>query len=274
MNYDFLMFWLRDCKNFIVVTSFDFITKQEKLQWFMSYLSEKSCNQWRDHVMSMHNHDEKFNWKYYIEYLRAKLSNSEIRNFQTECWFKAVKQQVNQSITNFKQYFIRLYADLNYHIFNKTHMMYLQMKINKIIMNEFLHILYIFINYVDLLKHFINIDLHWQDIDALSKLHSQQSKSAASQKSSWFLHEKMKSITATKNLKFSALSMQSKDNVILKFNKFKQDAASFNLMCWFCKKLKHKIDDLMYLNYTFRQKTCNHDKEVRKEKVWFSSLNH
>jgi len=63
-------------------------------------------------------------------------------------------------------------------------MMYLQMKINEIIMNEFLHISYIFINYVNLLKHLINIDLHLQDIDALLKLHLQQSESAASQKSS------------------------------------------------------------------------------------------
>jgi len=85
---------------------------------------------------------------------------------------------------NFKQYFIRLYADLNYHIFNKTCMMYLQMKINKIIMNKFLCILYIFINYVDLLKHFINIDLHLQDINALSKLNLQQSESVTFQKSS------------------------------------------------------------------------------------------
>ncbi len=52
-------------------------------------------------------------------------------------------------------------------------MMYLRIKINKIIMNEFLCILYIFINYIDLLKHFIDIDLHLQDTDALSKLHSQ-----------------------------------------------------------------------------------------------------
>jgi len=62
--------------------------------------------------------------------------------------------------------------------------MYLQMKINEIIMNEFLRILYISINYVDLLKHFINIDLHLQDTDALSKLHLQQSESAMFQKSS------------------------------------------------------------------------------------------
>ena len=192
MTYNFLMFWLQDYKDFIVATSSNFITKQEKLQWSASYLSEKSCNQWWDHVMSMHNHDKKLNWKYYIEYLHAKLSNSEICNFQTECWFEAAKQRVNQSIANFKQYFIRLYADLNYHIFNKTCMMYLQMKINKIIMNKFLHISYIFINYVNLLKHFINIDLHLQDIDALLKLHLQQSESATSQKNFQFLHEKMK----------------------------------------------------------------------------------
>jgi len=90
-NYDFLMFWLRDCEDFIVATSSDFIMKQEKLQWSASYLSEKSCNQWWDHVMSMHNYDEKLNWKYYTEYLRAKLSNSEICNFQTECWLEAAK---------------------------------------------------------------------------------------------------------------------------------------------------------------------------------------
>jgi len=59
-------------------------------------------------------------------------------------------------------------------------MMYLRMKINKIIMNEFLCISYIFINYVNLLKHLIDIDLHLQDIDALSKLHLQQSENAAS----------------------------------------------------------------------------------------------
>jgi len=41
----------------------------------------------------------------------------------------------------------------------------------------------------------------------------------------------MKSVTATENLKFSALSTQSKDDVTLKFSEFKQDAASFNLTC-------------------------------------------
>ncbi len=274
MNYDSLMFWLRDCKDFIVTTSSDFIMKEEKLQWSASYLSEKSCNQWWDHVMSMHNHDEILNWKYYTEYLRAKLSNSEIRNFQTECWLETTKQRVNQSITNFEQYLIRLYADLNYHIFNKTCMMYLRMKINKIIMNESLCISYIFINYVDLLKHLINIDLHLQDIDTLLKLHLQQSENAMSQKSFWFLHEKTKSVAATKNSKFFASSMQSKDNVTFNFNKFKQNATSFNLTCWSCKKMKHKINNLMCLNYAFRQETCNHDEEVRKEKVWCSSLNH
>ena len=85
---------------------------------------------------------------------------------------------------NFKQYFIRLYANLNYHIFDETCMMYLRMKINEIIMNKSLHISYIFINYVNLLKHFININLHLQDIDALLKLHLQQSENAVSQKSS------------------------------------------------------------------------------------------
>ncbi len=88
-------------------------------------------------------------------------------------------------------------------------MMYLQIKINEIIMNEFLCILYIFINYVDLLKHFINIDLHLQDIDTLTKLHSQQSESATSQKNFRFLHEKTKFIVAMKNSKFFALSTQS-----------------------------------------------------------------
>ncbi len=197
----------------------------------MSYLSKKSCNQWQDHVMSMHNHDEIFNWKYYTEYLCIKLSNSEIHNFQIKHWLKTAKQQVDQSITNFEQYLIRLYADLNYHIFNKTCMMYLRMKINKIIMNEFLCISYIFINYVNLLKHLINIDLHLQDIDTLSKLHLQQSENAASQKSFQFSHEKTKSVVAMKNSKFSALSMQSKNNATLKFNEFKQNAASFNLTC-------------------------------------------
>ncbi len=248
--------------------------KQEKLQWFELYLLKKSCNQWWNHVMSMCNHDEKFNWKYYIEYLRAKLSNSEICNFQTECWLEAAKQWINQSIVNFKQYLIKLYIDLNYYIFNKTCIMYLWIKINEIIMNEFLCISYIFINYVNLLKHFINIDLHLQDTDALSKLHLQQSKNATSQKSFQFLHEKMKFIVATKNLKFFTLSMQFKNDVTLKFNEFKQDVASFNLTCWSCKKLKHKIDNLMYFNYAFRQETRNHDKKMRKEKVWCLSLNY
>ncbi len=70
--------------------------------------------------------------------------------------------------------------------------MYLQMKINKIIMNEFLCISYIFINYVNLLKYFINIDLHLQDINALSKLNLQQSESITFQKNFQFLHKKMK----------------------------------------------------------------------------------
>ncbi len=152
--------------------------------------------------------------------------------------------------------------------------MYLRMKINEIIMNEFLCISYISINYVDLLKHFINIDLHLQNIDALLKLHLQQSESATSQKSSRFSHEKTKSVAATKNSKFFASSTQFKDDVTLKFNEFKQDAASFNFTCWSCKKMRHKINNLMYFNYAFRQETCNHDEEMKKEKVWCSSLNH
>ncbi len=32
INYDFLMFWLQDCKNFMNMTSVDFIMKKEKLQ--------------------------------------------------------------------------------------------------------------------------------------------------------------------------------------------------------------------------------------------------
>ncbi len=141
-------------------------------------------------------------------------------------------------------------------------------------MNESLCISYISINYVDLLKHLIDIDLHLRDIDVLSKLHSQQSESATSQKSFWFSHEKTKSVAATKNLKFSASSTQFKDDATLKFSEFKQDAASFNLMCWSCKKMRHKIDNLMCLNYAFRQETCNHDEEMKKEKVWCLSSNH
>ncbi len=169
----------------------------------------------------MHNHDEILNWKYYTEYLHAKLNNSEIYNFQTKCWLKTAKQWINQNIMNFEQYLIKLYADLNYYIFNETCMMYLWMKINKIIINEFLCILYIFINYVDLLKHLINIDLHLQNTNALLKLHLQQSESATSQKSFQFSHEKTKFIIAMKNSKFFALSTQFKDDVTLKFNEFK-----------------------------------------------------
>ncbi len=101
-DYDFLMFWLQDCKDFIVAMSSDFITKEKKLWWSASYLSEKSCNQWQDHMMSMHNHDEILNWKYYTEYLRAKLSNSKIHNFQTECWLETAKQWADQNVANFE----------------------------------------------------------------------------------------------------------------------------------------------------------------------------
>jgi len=152
--------------------------------------------------------------------------------------------------------------------------MYLRMKINEIIMNEFLCISYISINHVDLLKHFINIDLHLRDIDALLKLHLQQSESATSQKSSRFLHKKMKFIAAMKNSKFSASSTQFKNDATFKFSEFKQNAASFNLTCWSCKKMKHKIDNSMCFNYAFRQEIHNHDEEMKKEKVWCLSLNH
>jgi len=141
-------------------------------------------------------------------------------------------------------------------------------------MNEFLCISYIFINYVDLLKHLINIDLHLQDTDTLSKLNSQQDKNVSSQKKSWFLHEKMKSVAATETLKFFASSTQFKNNATFKFSEFKQNAVSFNLTCWSCKKMKHKINNLMCFNYTFRQETCNHNKKMKKEKVWCSSSNH
>ena len=88
-------------------------------------------------------------------------------------------------------------------------------------MNESLCISYISINYIDLLKHLINIDLHLQDIDALLKLHLQQSESVTFQKKFQFLHEKTKFIVAMKNLKFFASSMQFKDDATLKFSEFK-----------------------------------------------------
>jgi len=129
-------------------------------------------------------------------------------------------------------------------------MMYLWMKINEIIMNEFLCISYISINYVNLLKHLINVGLHLQDIDTLLKLHSQQSENTTSQKSFWFLHKKTKFVVATENSKFFASSMQFKDDVTFKFSEFKQDAASFNLTCWSCKKLRHKIQSHQELKVT------------------------
>jgi len=145
--------------------SFNFITKQKKLQWSASYLSEKSCNQWQDHVMSMHNHDEKLDWKYYTEYLRAKLNNSEICNFQTKHQLEAAKQQVNQSIMNFEQYFIKLYADLNYHIFNEICMMYLQMKINEItyerVSLHFIHLYQLCWSAKAFYKHWLAFAKHW-----------------------------------------------------------------------------------------------------------------
>ena len=98
-------------------------------------------------------------------------------------------------------------------------------------MNESLCILYISINYINLLKHLIDIDLHLQNINTLLKLHSQQSESATSQKSSQFLHEKTKSVTATNNSKFFASNTQFKDDATFKFSEFKQNAASFNLTC-------------------------------------------
>ncbi len=110
--------------------------------------------------------------------------------------------------------------------------------------------------------------------NALLKLYLQQSESTTFQKSFQFLHEKMKFIIAMKNLKFFTSSKQSKDDATLKFNEFKQNVASFNLMCWSCKKMKYKINNLMYFNYAFRQETCNHDEKMRKEKVWCSSFIH
>ncbi len=41
----------------------------------------------------------------------------------------------------------------------------------------------------------------------------------------------MRSVVATENSKFSALSMQFKNDVTFKFSEFKQNAISFNLTC-------------------------------------------
>ncbi len=84
----------------------------------------------------------------------------------------------------------------------------------------------------------------------------------------------MKFIIAIKNLKFFALSMQFKDDATFKFNEFKQNVTSFNFICWSCKKLRYKIDNLMCFNYAFKQEICNHDEKMKKEKVWCLLLNH
>ena len=49
-------------------------------------------------------------------------------------------------------------------------MMYLRMKINESIINEFLRISYTSRNYSDLLKHFINIKLHLREMNVLLKI--------------------------------------------------------------------------------------------------------
>ncbi len=64
----------------------------------------------------------------------------------------------------------------------------------------------------------------------------------------------MKFIIAIKNLKFFALSMQFKDDATFKFNEFKQNVTSFNFICWSCKKLRYKIDNLMCFNYAFKKR--------------------
>ena len=60
--------------------------------------------------------------------------------------------------------------------------MYLRIKINAIIINKSLQILYILINYVKLFKQFININLHLRNTNALLKLNSHQAKNSKSHK--------------------------------------------------------------------------------------------
>ena len=263
-NYDSLMSWLRDCEDFIAAASSDFTTEEEKLRWSASYLSEKPRNQWRDHVTSMRNRCEVPDWKYYTEYLRARLSNPEIRNFQTERRLEAAKQRADQSVADFEQYLTRLYADLDYHIPDETRMMYLRMKVNETIMNESLRIPYTSTNYADLLKHLIGIDLHLRGTGALPKLNSQHSESAASQKSSRPSHGKTK---PTEDSKSAASGTQPKGGATVKVSVSKQGAVPFNLTCWSCKEVGHKADNPVCPNYASRQEARNHGEGAGKEKA-------
>jgi len=215
----------------------------------------------------MRNRGEEPDWKYYTEYLRARLSNPEIRNFQTERRLEAAKQRADQSVADFEQYLTRLYADLDYHISDETRMMYLRMKVNETIMNESLRIPYTPTNYAGLLKHLIGIDLHLRGTGALPKLHSQQSESAAPQKSSRSSHGKAKPAAATEDSKFSASGTQPKGGATPKFSGSKQGAAPSNLTCWSCKELGHKADNPVCPNYASRQEARNHGEGAGKEKA-------
>lgn len=170
--------------------------------------------------------------------MRSGLATSKSATFRPNVRLEAAKQRVDQSVANFEQYLTRLYVDLNYHIFDETRMMYLRMKVNETIMNESLRIPYTSTNYAGLLKHLIGIDLHLRGTGALPKLYSQQSDSAASQKSSRSSHGKAKPAAASEDWKFSASGTQHKGGATPKFSGSKQGAAPFNLTCWSCKELR------------------------------------
>ena len=260
-NYDSLTSWLRDCEDYISAAKSDFTTEEEKIRWSASYLAEKPRNQWRDHVTEMRRRGEKPDWKYYAEHLRARISNPEIRNYQTERKLEAAKQRADQSVADFEQYLNRLYADLNYTVPDETRMMYLRMKVDESIINESLRISHTPRSYSDLLKHFIGIELHLRGTGVLSKIAGHKTEKSTFQKGSRSSHGKAKPAAATEDAKSSSASAK------LKSSGSKRDVSPAKITCWSCKQTGHKSDNSICPNYAIKQEARNHGEGAGKAKA-------
>ena len=140
-NYNDLVDWIADCEAYIESEQpKDFRTEREKTKWAASLLEQTKRSQWRTHEKSVIETGNVLDWTDFCEYLKAMLSNPEMRTYECELKLEHAKQRDSQSVSDFVQYLDRLYGDLDYTVTDAEKLRTLRRKtLQPIVYDSFKH---------------------------------------------------------------------------------------------------------------------------------------
>ena len=182
-NYNDLVDWIADCEAYIESEQpKDFRTEREKTKWAASLLEQTKRSQWRTHEKSVIETGNVLDWTDFCEYLKAMLSNPEMRTYECELKLEHAKQRDSQSVSDFVQYLDRLYGDLDYTVTDAEKLRTLRRKtLQPIVYDSFKHAdVKTATTYASLTSLYIVIENTLRGTGQMKKIGSQKEGAAAS----------------------------------------------------------------------------------------------